>query len=99
MTLERDFARGERVALTVGAGERFSSPDGKVQCAFEMRDGHSSVDVVYGGKDFGRMTFEPGMADRYEIIATTTRTVRSSWRPVWGTLLRWQFGASASSAR
>ena len=73
------------MALAAGAGERFASPDGKVQCAFEMTDGHSSVDVAYGGKEFGRVTFEPGMADRYEVVATTTRTVRSSWKPVWGT--------------
>ena len=31
------------MVFAAGAGEQFASPDGKVRCAFEMRDGHSSA--------------------------------------------------------
>ena len=60
-----------------------TSPDGRVTCAFAIEDGLPVVDVSFCGRhafrtelgmDFGRM----------ELAKSTSRTVRSSWKPVWG---------------
>ena len=63
----------------------FNSPDGKVSCDFAVKDGVPTMSFAYAGTAIGEMTFAPGWKEQCQEIGSTGRTVRSSWRPVWGT--------------
>lgn len=66
-------------------GQNLSSPDGRTECAFSLKGGHSSVSFSFDGKVVGETSFEPGIDAAYETIGMSERVVRSSWTPVWGT--------------
>ena len=85
-TLKASFATVFVAAMVLTAdSEEISatSPDGRVKCDFSIEDGLPVADVSFCGRhafrtelgmDFGRM----------ELAKSTSRTVRSSWKPVWG---------------
>lgn len=72
--------------LSVFGGERsvpISSPDGFVGCEFSLKDGRPVAAVTYDGKSV--FAGELGIDCRpLEIRRTSTRTVHTSWKPVWG---------------
>ena len=63
----------------------FNSPDGMVSCVFAVKDGVPMMSFAYADTSVGEMSFAPGWNEQCQEISSTGRTVRSSWRPVWGT--------------
>lgn len=73
------------VATAGEIGRDFTSPDGRVGCVFEMRDGHVALDFAYGGRRVGSIGYESRLYGRYSVIGTEEHQVKTSWKPVWGT--------------
>ena len=73
------------VATAGEIGRDFASPDGRVGCTFEMRDGHVALDFAYGGRRVGSIGYESRLYGRYSVIGTEEHQVKTSWKPVWGT--------------
>ena len=61
----------------------FSSPDGRVSCVFSLDGGRPVADVSFGGRPVFRSSLgvERGAL---RVLRSDLRTVRSSWKPVWG---------------
>lgn len=74
--------------LFLMASLAFSSPDGKVRAEFCLRDGAPEVSLSRDEKPFGIMRLGPEYTHRgygrYEVLRSFERTVRGSWKPVWG---------------
>ena len=85
-TLKASFATVFVAAMVLTAdSEEISatSPDGRVKCAFAIEDGSPVVDVSFCGRHAFRTT--PGMeCGRVKLAKSASRTVRRSWKPVWG---------------
>jgi len=64
------------------------SPDGKVKADFDLVQGAPQAVLSYADKSLGTMTLGPEYSQRgygkYELLKSATRTVRGSWKPVWG---------------
>ena len=60
-----------------------SSPDGRVKCEFFLEDGRPFADVSFCGRHAFRsaLGIECG---KVRVTKSETRTVRGSWKPVWG---------------
>ena len=71
------------VAASAEGGKSFSSPDGRVSCAFSLDGGRPVADVSFGGRPVFRSSLgvERGSL---RVLRSDLRTVRSSWKPVWG---------------
>ncbi|MBQ4440161.1 MAG: glycoside hydrolase family 97 N-terminal domain-containing protein, partial [Kiritimatiellae bacterium] len=60
-----------------------TSPDGRVKCEFFLEDGRPVADVSFCGRHAFRS--ELGMDfGRVKLAKSDSRTIRSSWKPVWG---------------
>ena len=60
-----------------------TSPDGRVKCDFSIEDGRPVADISFCGRHAFRS--ELGMDfGRVKLTKSVSRTVRSSWKPVWG---------------
>ena len=66
-----------------GSAMSVASPDGRVKCEFALEGGLPVADVSFRDKRVFRMALgiECG---KTQIIKSEKRTVRSSWKPVWG---------------
>ena len=64
------------------------SPNHKVRADYRLADGFPEVAVSYEGRSLGTVDVGPDYTDRdygrYVVLTTSVRTVRSSWKPIWG---------------
>ena len=81
-------ARALRTALVryvakLGEARRFSSPNGRVECEFFLRDGVPVAQVSYDGQHAfeSELGFKRG---KLVVQDSSERMVNESWKPVWG---------------
>ena len=59
------------------------SPDGRVSCSFALDDGRPVADVSFCGRHVFRTALGVDHG-KVRVAGCETRTVRRSWKPVWG---------------
>ncbi len=79
----RTFPERTAFLLDLPVGASVASPDGRVSCAFSLENGQPVADVSYGGRHVFRTALGVDRG-KVRMVKCEVRTVRSSWKPVWG---------------